>query len=85
LCTSSTSKRGSPQSASDCSSWRAPRRSNGVHTLLAATRRPACGSVGNSSPSSHSARPYIGDESIMPPPAPKKRRSTSWRGAISAA
>ena len=41
-----------------------------------------CGKAGSNSPNSRSARPYIGDESIKPPPAAKKRRSNSRRDAM---
>src|SRR5882724_4691982 len=70
---------------SDCSIWATPASRPLVHTLVARKRRSATPTWGARSPTTVSAVPYIGDESITRPPSSTKRRRTSASGARSAA
>src|ERR1700741_1992101 len=56
-----------------------------VHTLVATNVSPCCGRIASRSPTTSSALPYMGEESITRPPAPNNSSSTLPRWPWAAA
>jgi len=70
-----------PPQREDLLSWRGPVASNALHNLGRGEKLPVWARSDSKSPRKPSAWPYIGDESMTPPPAAKKRCNTSRRCA----
>src|SRR5438132_539940 len=70
---------------SDCSIWATPASRPVVQTLVARKSASRIPSSAPRSPTTPSAAPYIGDESITRPPSSKKRCRTSLSGSRGAA
>src|SRR6478735_7152504 len=81
LCTCSRSKRATPQCWRDVSIWPGPRAPGAIHTLSAEKRCGGLPSFFKPAPMTSCEEQYIGEESIIRPPASKKLRMTSVQSA----